>query len=222
MQRSQNEECISTPSDESLVQAAGQRLTHFTRAFALHARVETPIIQKRTYQCRPLYLFGLGALQMASCCSTCSCCFYPLGPDQLVLQQEQLEILIDLHPLPLLPLLIIKLDVHLQLREEKKVWLKKMTSNSKYKIQDHKTKKRVSHKCLNSEPHQSTNFSQCYVMPELVEPFKPSSEKLQCNFKKFHSSDKYRLQNMTKYVSLASCSPWKGPASCKIQFTNGF
>lgn len=81
--------------------------------------VETPIAQKRTYQCRPLYLFGLGALQMASCCSTCSCSFYPLGPDQLVLQQEQLEILIDLHPLPLLPLLIIKLHVHLQIRNEK-------------------------------------------------------------------------------------------------------
>lgn len=79
--------------------------------------VETPIIHERTYQCGPLYLFGLGPLQMASWCSTCSCSFYPLGPDQLVLQQEQLEILIDLHPLPLLPLLIIKLDVHLQIRK---------------------------------------------------------------------------------------------------------
>lgn len=65
-------------------------------------------------------------------------------------------------------------------QEEKKksVWLKIRTSNGKSKTQDNKTrvKRRVSHGSLKSEPHQSTDFCQCRVTPELVETFKPSSE----------------------------------------------
>lgn len=72
--------------------------------------------KQMSYQGRPKDVLGLGSLQQTSCSSTCSCSscsLLPLGPDQLVLQEKQLEILIDLDPLSLLPLLVIKLHIYL-------------------------------------------------------------------------------------------------------------
>lgn len=54
-----------------------------------HYRAQPINSKHRSYQGRPLYVFGLGSLQQASCsssgCCCCCCALLPLGPDQLML-----------------------------------------------------------------------------------------------------------------------------------------
>lgn len=64
------------------------------------------------YQSRPLDLFGPRALQLRA--------FFPLNPDESLLQKKDLEVLVHFHPLALLPLQVVKLHVYLRREREKR------------------------------------------------------------------------------------------------------
>ncbi len=76
---------------------------------------DSKILGGMTHQSWPLDLLGFCSLQLGT--------LLPFDPNQLMFQQKDLEVFVHLYPLPLIPLEVVKLNVHLQEEQREGVTL---------------------------------------------------------------------------------------------------